>query len=154
MAKNLDKFFKIMLASSPLYTKTRFDNIVQDFMDLKAFRDQFKYLVSTQKVRYLYPLKSSCFRKTLYEDDSHADCLEPVTTLTPLGVCYSFNAWSDNQTYTETEHSRTWVSVINETDVPSEFIICLYKLFKRTLNLTFSRSQKSILLWLEEEVSH
>jgi len=121
MANNLDRFFKIMLLSSTLYTNSNVD-VLDQFLNLTSFREKFKTLNFSFRGGPKWPIISSCFHKSI-SGDLYPDCKILSTTLTPLGICSSFNALSHHQIYAETEHSRTWTAVINEKDVNSMFYI-------------------------------
>jgi len=118
MAKNLDKFFKIMLLSSTLNIKNNVD-VVDKFINMKIFKEKFRVLNSTVKKDQKWPFLSCGFRKTLSDDDEDV-CKVMSPTLTPLGVCSSFNSLSYKQIYTSSEHSNTWSTIVNEEDVLSK----------------------------------
>jgi len=113
IAKNLDKFFKIMLLTSVLYTKSNYD-VIRQFVNMKAFREQFKVINITVNSQPLWPFINCGFRKTLKEVEDIKNCTLMTTTLTPFGICSSFNAFSHQQVYVDTDHSESWTTVIKE----------------------------------------
>lgn len=106
--KTCSGFFKIVLLSSVIYTNDNIE-IVEQFLKLKSFEEKFRLLNFTNNGVPRWPIISSCFRKSVIDDEVYSDCKVPSTTLTPLGICSSFNSLSHNQIYSETDHSKAFV---------------------------------------------
>lgn len=119
MATNLDKFFKIMLLSSTIHTEVD-ASVINELITLKSFAKMFKIFNLTKSVQPNWPFVSSCFKKTVFEDDEVSDCKLSSTTLSPIGICSSFNAFPHEQIYTNSEHLQSWTSAIKEKGVRSK----------------------------------
>jgi len=123
MAKNLEKFFKIMLISSTISMKNNLTDVINNFLSIKGFRDQFRVLNTTKfdELQPKYPISFCNFKRVVSESDENDNGCETMTpVLTPLGLCSSFNALSHSQIYADTEHSNMWTKVIDEKEVTSK----------------------------------
>jgi len=119
IAKNLKNFFKIMFISSTINTNYEFSDIIKKLANTKAFKDKFRVLnfSEIEKRSINYPIFYSGFKQTILESDDDGKTMNP--TLTPFGLCSSFNSLSHNQLYVDSEYSDTWTSVTEEKYVKS-----------------------------------
>jgi len=124
IAESLEKFFKIMLISSTLYTKDDFTDVTNEFINMKAFKDVFSVLAVSEEIKPSRVVTACDFKQTISEDGNDPEhkigCILMKPILTPLGICSSFNALSFQEVYEDSDYSNAWTSVVKEADEASK----------------------------------